>query len=55
MAGVPARRVPEDQQLRVAQGHPHSLCLAAVVDHDEELGAGGPDRRREPINGLGDR
>jgi AAA domain len=26
-----------------------------VVDHDEELGAGGPDRRREPINGLADR
>jgi uncharacterized protein (TIGR02246 family) len=49
------RWVPKDQQLRVAQDHPHPLRLAAVVHHEEKLGAGGSDRRREPINGLSDR
>jgi hypothetical protein len=32
-----------------------SSTQRCVVDHDEELGAGGPDRRHESINGLGDR
>jgi hypothetical protein len=50
-----AHRVPEHQQLGVTQCHPGPPRLAAVVHHQEELGAGGSDRRSEPLDGLGER